>query len=283
MKFIQIPQEHYNVSRLEDYCYMLRNAMIDMSLKFPYISTFERYLNEITKEESIIYIVDLLHECWCFAHPYYLFNKGQKDDNILTFLTKYRRGELRNGMGVIKEELDKKISPLLIAYHKVYQNAGKMTQCYGDYMDDLYNVVRIHCNRLNIVLKDDFTIIYTIETDKSPEQLKKVFQVFSSQFNCCENNDSNLQVFISMFSTAISVREGTILWTDIGSSKGKEPSLASIDTVFRSLGIEMNSHNKNIICKYITWANGSITPEQIKPRKNDKQEKLKEAILQSLI
>lgn len=281
MTNIQISKEQYYVDRLEDYCYMLRNAMIEISLKFPEIITFERYLNNLTKIESIEYIVNLLHKCWCFAHPYNLFNMVQKD-NVLESLSKYDVESPRYGTDVLNEELNKKVNPLMIIYHKEFQEGCKMTQCYGEYMDELYKVVCVYCKKFNIILNDDFTITHAIVTDKSPEQLKKVFDVFSSQFCCCANNTDNLQVFISMFSTASSVSQGTILWTDIGSNKGQEPSLASIDTIFRSLGIEMNSHNKSIICRYITWANGPITPEQIKPRKNDKQEKLKEAILQSL-
>ena len=65
---------------------------------------------------------------------------------------------------------------------------------------------------------------------------------------------------------------------DFGSSKGREPSLASIYTTFDALGVDMSYSNKATICKYFTWQNGEIMPEQIKSRKNTKQNKLREAI-----
>lgn len=278
---IQISSEHFIVSKLEEYCYILRDAMIDMSLKYPEISTFERYLSEIKQEDSIIYIVGLLHKCWCLAHPYFLFNTVQ-ENNVLDYLTKYSKGTPNSGVDIPKEAFNKKPTPLLIRHFRKKNKERKMLLNYKEYLDNLYEVTNIQCERFKIKLRDNFTIIAVLETKKSSEQLKNVFEIFSKQFNCCEYNENNLQVFISMFSTTPSRTENTILWTDIGSEISKEPSLASIDTIFRSLGIKMNSYNKSIICKYITWKYGNIKPEQIKPRSNEKQNDLKNKILDSL-
>ena len=81
-----------------------------------------------------------------------------------------------------------------------------------------------------------------------------------------------------MFNTSISAPNGAIDWHDIGSGKNKSPSIAAIYTIFNAIGVEMNLHNKAIICKYFNWPNGKLTPDQIKSRVNDKQSALEKAI-----
>lgn len=287
MKKVQTFEEQYYVSQLEYYCYKLRDAIIDISLKYPELETFERYFNKIKEYDSMIYILSLLHKCWCFANPQYLFDTTPKSysyEEVDKCLGKLTPGSPRYGTDMLKEEFGKKYNPLCAKYYKEYLSSGGMKLCYGDYMDNLYQIVSLLCRKFNIKLDKRFIIVQSLKTESnlSPCQLKGVFEIISAKFKCCENNETNLQVFISMFDTTVSVPEGTIMWKDIGSSRGKEPSLASIDTVFRSLGVKMNLHNKTIISRYITWQNGKIIPEQIKPRNTAKQKSLEEAILQFL-
>ena len=50
--------------------------------------------------------------------------------------------------------------------------------------------------------------------------------------------------------------------------KNNQPSIASLYAMFSAMGVEMNIHNKNIICKLFNDANNEpISPESLKPRK----------------
>jgi hypothetical protein len=65
----------------------------------------------------------------------------------------------------------------------------------------------------------------------------------------------------------------------MGSEKNRQFSIASIYTIFKTLGIEMNRHNREVICKFITRPDGkSLKQEQIKSRTTEKQDRLKEAL-----
>ena len=276
---IDITEEEYFLSKAEEYCYTLRDAMIDMSLKFPEIATFERCLNKIKTYGNIAYIMRLLHRCWCFAYPKYLLDAVPKDipfDKMLDMmLSKYRSPSMHS---VITEELNKNIHPLIMAYYKAYIENGKMTMYYGTYMDSLYNIAKNVCSQHSITLAEGFIISATIKTDKTTAQLSRVFDVISKRFKFCPDNADCRRIFISIFDSSVSAPDGIIPWMDFGSSKGREPSLASIYTTFDALGVDMSYSNKATICKYFTWQNGEIMPEQIKSRKNTKQNKLREAI-----
>lgn len=274
--------EKFYLTILEGYCYKLRDAMIDLSLKLPEINTIDRYFKELKDYDNIVYILSILHKCWCFAHPEYLFNTIPKDlsiDEMFQRLSIYQLDSSRGESDMLKEELDKKHNPLLIAYYNAFRYAGDMALCYGEYMKQLHNVIYVHCNEFYIDIKDNFTIIPTLKTDKTTQQLKDVFNVFSRDFDCCDDSDENLRVFLSMFNTTISVPEGTIPWHDMGSEKNRQFSIASIYTIFKTLGIEMNRHNREVICKFITRPDGkSLKQEQIKSRTTEKQDRLKEAL-----
>lgn len=58
-----ISAEEYYRDRAEYYCYMLRDAMIDLSLKFPELETFQHLLSKINNFDTFIYILSLLHKC----------------------------------------------------------------------------------------------------------------------------------------------------------------------------------------------------------------------------
>lgn len=282
---IKITDEEYYVNKLEECCYILRDAMIDLSLKFPEIITFERYFRELKEYDSIAYIVSLLHKCWCFAHPTYLFDTVPKDisyEGLEKILSKYQPGAKRYGMDVLKEEFDKENSHLLMAYYRAYCKAGEMTLSYGKYMDDLYRPTSKICSAFNISLNRSFIMDSTIKTDKTPKQLKDAFYVFAKDFGCCDPGDENLRIFLSIFDITQSAAEGVIMWTDTG-TRSKQASIASIHTIFSTLGVQMNKHTRRVIAQHIVWQNGTITEEQIKARsENQKQKKLREQILKAI-
>lgn len=283
---IDISNEEYYLSKVESYCYSLRDAMIDMSLKFPEISSFERYLSKLKEYNSIAYVMELLHKCWCFANPYYLFNSMPKDlsneEMYNMILSKYKKGSVREGCGVLEEELDKEHNILLDAYYHAYQRAGQMTLAYNSYINNLYEIAEMICKNKGITLANGFIISTTIQTDKTPDQLRTVFYAVASEYNCCSANEDNCRIFLSIFDVTICTPEGSIVWFDTGSSKGNEPSIASIYTIFSSLGVEMNMNNKAIISKHFTYQNGEIKPEQLKARQTSKQERVREIVKEAL-
>lgn len=283
---INISEEEYYLSKIESCCYDLRNAMIDLSLKFPEISTFERYMFKLKSVNNIVYIMGLLHRCWCFANPRYLFDAMPKDipdtQLIATLLSKYQPEGVRKGVGVLKEELDRKNNFLIMAWYKAYQQNGKVAVAFTDYMEQLYSLASKICYSKDIRLQNGFVVSDTIETLIPVDKLVKVFDVISKQFKCCSASEDNKQTFLSIFNSTICASPQPIKWTDMGSSRGKVPSLASIYTIFDALKVNMTAKAKRIICKHIIWQHGEITPDQIKARTTSKQEKLRNALLKAI-
>lgn len=280
---IDITAEEYYLSKVEECCYKLRDALIECSLKYPEINTIERYLCKLEKYDSVVYVIGLLHRCWCFANPGYLFNPMPKDlslDQMLDMaMSKYNSNSPRYKIGTLKEELNKESTPLISAYYRAYQHSEWMAMCYQSYMDELFQLVARVCDSFNINLSEGFIISDTIKNDKNPSQLKRAFEVLCKS-QCCTKSESNLRSFLSIFDSTIIAPEEPIYWIDIGSSRGQSPSIASIYTTFSALGVDMNMHNKTIICKHIVNQDGTrISPEQLKARATPKQNELREAIL----
>ena len=176
---INITNEEYFLEKAENYCYRLRDAIIDMTLKLPSIDTIERYLLKLEKEESIVYILGLLHECWCYANPVYLMDavpeelSSSQKDYVERVESMYYRT-------ILKEETNKPISPLILDYCKARTKKHELDICslsYSSYMNSLFNITKNICRKIDLEIVDGFIISATIKTDKSPEQLKKAFYV----------------------------------------------------------------------------------------------------------
>ena len=285
---IFISSEEFYVCKIESLSYQLRDAILDLSLKFPELNTFERYILRLNDYESFIYIISLLHKCWCLIYPDYLFNTVPKDlstDSVLdmSLVAESVKDSLKAKIK-IKEEVYKDFNPMFINYYKAYQQAPTQRIYFAKYISDLYKIFNSCADKWGIQLNDNFTISDSLKTDYTASQLKSVFKILSKDYSCCEDNDSNLRIFLSMFNSINISPEGTIQWQEKSTSRSKEPSLASLYTLFHSLGIDMNMHNRIVICKFFTWANGSIKADQIKSRISelDKQKNLSEAIKKAL-
>lgn len=283
---LNISKEEYYLSKVESFCYDLRNAMIDLSLKFPEISTFERYMFKLESVDSIVYIMGLLHRCWCFANPRYLFDtlpKNIPDDKLINILlSKYQPDSERRGVGVLKEELDKQNNILIMAWYRAYQQNGKVQVAFSTYMEQIFSLAHKVCYRKDIHLQNGFVVSDTIETSLTVDKLVKAFNIFSKQFKCCADSEDNRLTFLSIFDLAVCASPRPIQWIDVGSSRGREPSLASIHTIFETLGVEMTTNARRIICNHIIWPKGKITPDQIKARKSPKQKELRKALLTAI-
>lgn len=288
VEVVTLSAEEFYVSKIESLSYQLRDAILDLSLKFPELNTFERYILRLNDYESFIYIISLLHKCWCLIYPNYLFNTVPKDlstDSVLDmFLAAESVKESLIAKIKIKEEVYKDFNPLFINYYKAYQQAGTIKTYFSKYIADLYKIFNSCADKWGIQLNDNFTISDSLKTKYTASQLKSVFKIISKDYSCCEDNERNLRIFLSMFNSINISPEGTIQWQEKSTSRSKEPSLASLYTLFHSLGIDMNLHNRIVICKFFTWANGSIKEDQIKSRISElgKQKNLSEAIKKAL-
>lgn len=288
IEVVTLSAEEFYVSKIESLSYQLRDAILDLSLKFPELNTFERYIMRLNDYESFIYIISLLHKCWCLVYPDYLFSNVPKDlqTNSVTDMTLANESVKSSLIAKIKikEEVYKDFNPLFINYYRSYQQAGTIRTYFSKYIADLYKIFNLCAYKWGIQLNDNFTISYSLKTDCTSPQLKSVFKIVSQDYRCCDDNDRNLRIFLSMFNSINTSPEGTIQWQEKSNSRSKEPSLASLYTLFHSLDIDMNLHNRIVICKFFTWANGSIKADQIKSRISElgKQKNLSEAIKKAL-
>ena len=279
---IDISHEEYYVSKLEEYCYKLRDAMIDISLKFPELDTFENYINGLKDYSSFLYISKLLHQCWCFAYTEYLFNTMQVKISGAEDLRKLRLIEDKSekALTLMNVLMNKPVHPLKMAFYRAYMEQHEtVKQFYVNYMKELFDIFQDACNEFGINISEGFIIEECLHTSATPAQLKKAFDVFSKQYGCCDDSRENLQTFLSLFDCTTTLPEGTISWKNIGSANNKEFFIGSIYAVFKAVGVDMNITNKRIICDHILVKNEKIDPEKLKNRKeNDLQQTLISAI-----
>lgn len=267
--------DEYIRVQLEYYIYKFRDAMLNFSLEFPELSTMEWYCSRLKKYDTFIYCVGLLHKCWCYAHPDYLFNTLSKklpDEDLLEMvLNKYQPDSKYYKVERLQKEFSKEFSSLLISYYRSFQRLGIIAENYGSYIKSLYEILKSVARRWDIDLNDNFTISYYIKTEKTPQQLEKAFEIISNQFKCCDYTPRNLRTFMSIFETTISEPENRIYWKDKSTSRNKEDCISSLWIFFKALNVDMNIHEKNIICKYFMWGKEAIKPEQLRDRrKNNK-------------
>lgn len=281
---VNISREKYNVSKLEECCYKLRDAIIDLSLKFPEFDTFENYIYELKDYSSFFYISRLLHRCWCLAHPDYLFNTMQGTISGIDDLKKLRMMGNKSKRALPNVLMNKPVNPMEMEYYNKYmaykdgQHVTKISY-FVYYMDKLFDIFKSACDEVGINISQGFIIEECLHTSATPAQLEKAFDVFSTKYGCCDNSSENRQTFLSMFDCTTTLPEGTISWKNIGSANNKEFFIGSIYAVFKAVGVDMNITNKRIICDHILVKNVKIDPEKLKNRKeNDLQQTLISAI-----
>ena len=267
---IDISHEEYYVSKLEECCYKLRDAMIDISLKFPELDTFENYFYELKDYSSFLYISKLLHRCWCLAHPNYLCDTMQKEIEGVEDLKKLRMLGDKSKRALPSVMMNKRVHPLEMAYYKAYMEHNvTVTQYYAYYMNDLFGIFEKACNELDIKISEGFIINECLHTDATAVQLEKAFDVFSTKYGCCDDSQENLRTFLSMFDCTTTLPEGTISWKNIGSANNNEFFIGSIYAVFKAVGVDMNIANKRIICDHILVNGKKNDPMALKSRKDN--------------
>lgn len=270
---INISHEEYYVSKLEECCYKLRDAMIDISLKFPELDTFENYFYKLKDFTSFLYISKLLHRCWCLAYPDYLFNTLHGDisgvENLESLSRTWNKSDTL--MNVL---MNKPAHPLEMEYYKKYtKQHTTVTHFYVDYMDKLFDIFKSACDEEGINIGQGFIIEECLHTSATPAQLEEAFKIFSKQHGCCDDSRENLNTFLSLFDCTPTLPEGTISWKNIGSANNKEFFIGSIYAVFKAVGVDMKITNKRIICEHILVNSKKIDPGTLKFRKDSALQK----------
>lgn len=270
-------QQALYVSRLEDLCFNLKNAIIDLNLKFPCLVSFERYLLKLTDTNDLLYIMELLHQCWVYVHPNYLFDRPVKvsfnTEAYLDYVWKNSKAKDSRSFSFINNEVNRNnFTALELLYVKAYSNVQpKLEMVFRKYFDGLWEISNSVCESKQIKLAKDFTVQIALITKLTPVQIDAVFNVIIANGKIKSSNENRI-IFKAMFDTTINVAEGKILWLD--RAKSKSPNYASLYLLFRTMGIKMEKHEKAIICRFFQVVDEdgteiSIDPSKLKSRKSN--------------
>ncbi len=279
-------QKGIYVLRAEELCYALRDALIDFSLKYPSHSTFERYLGLITDEGDLQYIIKLLHKCWIFIHPDYLFNgfprNLEQEEFLELVLSKYNSSGT-SGFDYLKEAFTPSINPLLLAYYNSYNNMPQYQLAYTDYMKELFRLTENICKERGIKLSEGFVINNSFTCKIPYPELKRVYDM-AVENKLFEDTKENRHTFLSLFPTSPEVPMGQIRWM-VKNEKKEGPSYASLYVFLESIGVNMHSRReKEVICNHFLDCYGQrIKMEQLKRRESshklqDLAKKVEEAL-----
>lgn len=264
--------ENRYISSLENYCTVLRHAIINGELCLPNTSSFQFYFSKLKDQGNIDYIFNLLHECWIFAHPDHLFNSELKDDDVEVLLEKsLSKYSSQSNCHAFIEDYDspKNIVIASAFYRKI--SARKYSSVYHEYLKELRGILINTIKDRSISLTESFMPFEYLQVSLNREQLDKLYDTLSSGKNKYLNNDKGTkQTFLAIFESSLLAGSQKIQWMDLN-TKNKVPSISSLYTLFEALGIDMNLKNKSIICRFFNDAeNNPISPESLKPRKNSK-------------
>lgn len=278
-------KEEQYVMRLEDLCFSLRCAVVDLNLKFPDLTTFERYLSRLSNTYDLIYVFGLIHQSWIYIYPSCLFDRPIKNTLDIASaldqaLCKYSKGG-NHDYDFVKEEMERHNFTILDTLREI-ENPEQITRrqgAYREYMKGLYNIAKAVCEKKHIRLNEDFTLQEALTIKLTPNQIRAVFDVVVKNGKMSSDEDTR-NTFMSMFDSTINVPERKILWLDV--AKSHTPNYSTLYVLFKTMGVEMTNFNKAVICKFfkvkdIDGKEIAILPEKLKSRKkksnkNEKQQ-----------
>ena len=279
-------QKSIYVLRAEELCYALRDALIDFSLKYPSHSTFERYLGLITDEGDLKYIIKLLHECWLFANPYYLFNGLPKnlpqEELIKRVLSQYRSPEA-GGFDYLKEAFTPGINHLWIEHYNNYVKSPEKQLAYEDYLNELFRITKNIYKARDIKLREGFVIDNDLDCNISYSEQERVYDM-AVKNKLFDDTKENRHTYFSLFRTSPEEPRGQIRWM-VKNEKNEKPSYATLYVFFEAIGVDMHSRReKEVICKHFLGCYGEpIKVEQLKRRESSHElQKLAEKVKQAL-
>lgn len=262
-------KEDIYLFKVEDYCNSIRNAIIGCPLKLPEISSFEFYLPKLKEQANIEYILGLLHNCWRLTHPDTMFNAPLKDEDPTKMLdkslSKYTGG-YSTQYDMVPEELNTPINIIIASFYYRKAKKNEMLNFFREYIKELHKKTKRIYEKWGLTVSDTFIPVRCLEVELSKEQLLSLFNAIASE-GFMNNDEDTKHTFLSLFSNTLHTADKKIIWHDIN-KKNNQPSIASLYTMFSAMGVDMNSHNKTIICKLFNDANNEpILPENLKPRK----------------
>ena len=268
------------IYRLEDLCTMLKSAILDFNLKLPPLVSFERYLRKLTNIDDVFYVMEMLHQCWVYVHPLYLFDRPTKDlmsqSEMLNWaFNRYRGKNPDRNYDFINQEVNRgNINELTLLFNKAYNHLESRQQAaYGSYMKGLEEISRSVCRSFDMELGSGFTICYvlTSKLELTRTQIDNVFAAVA-KIGKMNNNEETAAAFRSLFSQTISAVEQKIQWLDV--AKSHKPNYASLYVLFKTMGVEMNRFHRTIICRVFTSPQGAIDPDQLKSRETNSSDAL---------
>lgn len=122
------------ISKIEDFCTRLKDAVVDFNLKLPPLVSFERYLHRITDIEDVFYAMEQIHECWLHLYPSLLFDRSLKANMSYDEFLDRVLSDPDPKYDVIKKEVDRNnISELHLLAQKAYER-----------MDNHYRILHIY-------------------------------------------------------------------------------------------------------------------------------------------
>ena len=253
------------VDKLENYCLILKSAVVNLRLDFPPLVSFERNLNQLNKIDDIRYVMDMIHDCVAFIYPSYLFERPIKKeitpDDILNSL----KG--KNNFGHFEDEaLRHNYSGARICHHYAFNSMdAKLQQVYKDYFNGLHAICKSLCAKHNIDEPSNlFLISDKVEiTGITLDQIDYVFQVVANEGKMI-NNEETAFAFKSLFSVTNTISEQQIEWLDVAKNGG--PNYSTLYLLFKTLRVNMNESNKEKICKAFYSKKGDILPKYLKDR-----------------
>lgn len=278
-------QENSHISSLELHCTTLRKTIIQDELGLPSIISFKHHFSQLKDQKNIEYILMLLHECWTLVNPDYLFDSELKDESQEDLLEKslskysdnYNDGNSSNNNDkdcssykckyAFTEDFNSPYKIIISSayYRKMTQN--KNITVYREYLQDLHGILSNICKASNYSLTESFVLFACLESSMSRKELGLLFDALATGSKKYMKNDKETkQTFLSLFKNTLLIRSQKIQWLDVN-PKTYEPAISSLYTLFSAVGVDMNTHNKDIICQFFNDANGNtITSERLKLR-----------------
>lgn len=266
---------------LENRCREIQNAIESLAQSLPSQISFIREFRQLENRGDVSSILELLHTCWCWANPLFLFDKPSKDfENLDEMFRTIRNGDPSDfgrddwTLGMMK-------------HYKVSVQQPYLFRNYNTYLNNLYFAITPHCQELGLQLRNDFTFSIGLPTNLTTTQLNALFDVAVSETLVWEKDREK---WLSLFNNTITATSGPIEWRDISKTRDQDhnhiPGYASLYTFIKCA---VGTINKDILAvvsqRFVDCHGKPIASDKIKSRKGSSQERLSamfsEAILSS--
>lgn len=248
------------VSHIEHMAYEFRDAIVDGTSKLPFISSFKHYIELLQTQESLIYVGQLLYECWCLANP--LLRVNQPIDPNMD-LKKFLADA---GLKRLSDEMDKGLIYQWVNALKDRKDSSRLTyelENYRKYLLIIHSYLKAQMEAFGLELYENFTVgVKIITRSFDTEEINALTDYLEQNRYITKEDRAN---FIACFGNTINIPTGSVKWTDIG-ERNKSCNIVSLYNLLKTLGVDITK-SKDQICRIFTKADGSrIDPTQLKAR-----------------